>query len=403
MDLYFLFFEKANFNTIEDLMITLKNHKFFKPVFVKGFDYKEFSGSITPFLIPDEIESMAIESFIPQEALEGGSRSQANEYFQLRYQQPSQAKGTIEEYIIQNLLAYLSREDFFRISSMAFFRIEAALQEFIKQKQPEVVILPEDTDYIRGRLAHKIFKDHGISTISLWPLYYNIMWHYPLMGERYSDYYLVWNRFSKERLLENSVPKERVYIVGHPYFKNKAILRDKGRKRLFLYPLQSIEWEIEIILDLIEIFRARSDIELTIKQHPEVENPYFEKLDDLPDNVSLFPRSSSSRVLPSACCLIGQSSIMLYEALLNHIPVIQVNYEMTPPDMFIPEMEGVFKACDSQSIEYYIDLISEGRNTTLENIEDLFPFQKDSIHRIIEVLEELLMRSNFDSQPHCIN
>src|SRR5262249_51919543 len=122
--------------------------------------------------------------------------------------------------------------------------VERGLMAFARAERPRLVVLQEDTDYMRGRLAARGLQAFGATIVCLVPWYYGAFRSYPLLGKRWADQYLVPTSAYAERLRAGGVAAQRIAVVGNPAFD--ALPRTSPRRlpsdRL-LYALQGLAWE----------------------------------------------------------------------------------------------------------------------------------------------------------------
>jgi hypothetical protein len=330
---HFLFFEKANYGVAQPVMRTLHERGIVRPVFVKGFDYKESSGVIDPWWPVEPFETLDIlDSLTPPDARAADQAARAVPS-RLQVSDPGSdfesraAACLIERHLTQSWMPDVMR---------ALARVQAALGRFCVERQPRFVVLPEDTDYVRGRMAAPVLKAAGATVVILAPHYYNMFVRYPLVGRRYADHYFVMNDVLEGRLRQLEVPPDAISIVGSPAFDDLgAIPPGRPATPTFLFAAQGLATDSCVLADLVAIFRAMPGCQLLIKPHPEQRAAFSGVTGH--DNILLLDASEPARaVLARVSCVIAQTSTLLYEAMAIGRPVIVPHYEPGPLPIHLP-------------------------------------------------------------------
>lgn len=367
MSVCFLFFEKANFDTVEPLARRLLERGV-AAIAVKGFDYKELTGQISPLRIPPEIPSLDLwESCRAWDAPPEGGRQPPPE--------PT-LDGLLESFFARPEIPFLEH---------AHARMEAATRAYLREASPALVVLPEDTDYIRGRLAARICRELAIPAAVILPVYYNTQLRYPLGGSRLAARYLVLNERVKARLCRAGARPECVHVVGHPRFAAWGRREDEISAPL-LYLMQSLEWEEQIVTDLVEIFERRPQARLWLKPHPESADRSLPKL---PPNAAIL-RGGEADPISRAACIVAQSSQGLYHALFRGTPCFTVNYGSYPAEIDLPP--DLACARGRADLESLVDRALRQELPSPDLSGFLPPSGTDPVEAALELLVDMLPR-----------
>ncbi len=297
----FLFFEKANFRTIEPVVRTLAEGCKIKPIIVKGFDYKEISGQITPHVTPKEFDTIDILADTSPEE--------------------SAPAPTLPHCIKKNLETRNYFSEARRYSALVATRLETLLD----QLKPRFAIVPEDVHYAQGRLACLALRMRGIPAIAIVPPFYQVQEHSPMVGDRLADIYFVQSNRMRDRLLSQRVDPKRIFVWGCPHFRPAKIARTSARK--IVYACQGLPGE-EIILNRLHQWVDRQiGVRLEVRPHPE--------LSKVPG-----PATTLEASLGEASVLVAQSSLALYEATELGVPIVRIHFSTFVPPMYLPEPEA---------------------------------------------------------------
>jgi hypothetical protein len=348
MKVWFTAWEKADFRCIESVFDALLAHPRLDPVLVPGFDYKLVRGEVGPWRIPDRFARIVPTDLLtPAEQAAAEARAaalRAELLAEPRTGGSSARRG--ESWIEATVAATLRRclEDEALVPALAAYAgQEAALARLAELHRPRLVVLPEDTDYARGRLAARIFGAAGARVVVLSAWYYGVHEIYPLGGLRSAHHYLAMGRNFAERLVEAGADPGRVEVVGNPGF-DRIVSRRRAepaggdqpppapagpRRRTLVYALQGMPWEREIASDLEALAIQHPGLRLAVRLHPEVQRP--------PAGLPLrWHRLEGPDWLEEADGVVAQSSTALYDASVAGIPVIAVHYDPRPMPVYIP-------------------------------------------------------------------
>lgn len=213
-----------------------------------GLDYKEFCGERPGWRTPGWLESPAYDQIRCQELPRPQLRLEAS-CLPKRIRDGS----GLDPKLRFALGEALDREDLPQIE--ALYRREChALEEFIARLQPGIAILPEDSDYLRGRLAARLLREAGFYVLVLSPPFYNQVQSYPLVSPRYAQQFWVMHQGFGQRLRAAGVASAQIQIVGNPLFDSLANLsRSHAEPEKLVFALQGLPWERHILRDLLQV------------------------------------------------------------------------------------------------------------------------------------------------------
>ena len=253
----------------------------------------------------------------------------------------------------KSIKGLLDRSDFADLISKTFFEqindFKKKLGKFYVKKNISALIVPNDMSFWEN-LAIKVSKEiRRPSFVFL----HGLPGRYNNIDENRADYLIVWGDKIKEHYVKAGVPKEKILVSGHPYYKEAlksnlrfdlenvlvitksmngaqsgkgARLNDRGNSILYLYSVQSI-------LKAAGVRSARFRI------HPcENSNWYMKFIDN---EFFKLDKNNLSDSLKAASLVIGPTSTVLleavyygvnyavYEPCINDIDL--VNFKLVPP------------------------------------------------------------------------
>ncbi len=272
----------------------------------------------------------------------------------------------------------------------AYATTEMAAAKLAVSEKPSLVVLPEDTDYLRGRLLARVFREHGAYVVCLPPWYYSAFVRYPLIGTRYAHSYLVGTHSFARRLLHAGVGHERLWVVGCPVFDEVAVTPAPPPGR-FLYALQGLPWEQGIVGDLLRIFAGEPEATLILKSHPQLPRPDWLRRIRQPRNVRLAAQDKPlASLLKDTRCVIAQSSRMLFEAAVSGREILVPHYDATPLPIDIPaKNRRHVVASSAEELQRMVRQTMAGRGHSLTRA-DIAPYHPKATQRTVEVLSRLL-------------
>lgn len=361
--LFFMGFEKANMRTVVPVMEKLLYDNCLRPVFIKGFDFKEWSGEIAPAAPPDRIETMEIHSYTHKDDREHATE-RSTRFFSELEKTLGQRANTQET---NSVFSCLLRETLIKYAGLTaeYFAYEVAMRRFLEINRPKMIVIPEDTDYIRGRLIAALLKQSRTRIVILMPWFYNIFIDYPLCGDRLGHDYLVANHWVAQRLKESGVSEQRIAVTGNPAFDFLDI-RSRGHKQehiKLVYALQGLKNEHELVTTVAEITSEFSNCRLAIKPHPQFAQKRLDEIySEFGGRIDILDPSLPTKTLfDQSDCVIGQTSTLLFEAMLSGLPAIVLDADPLPLRVAIPpEIRSRIVAFDRTSLREKIEAIVGG-------------------------------------------
>lgn len=294
------------------------------------------------------------------------------------------------------------KSDFIGLINERFIkRIEGfkeKLKDFYAKNNISALIVPNDIAFFEN-LSIKVFKEiHRPSFIFL----HGLPARYNNIDENRADYLIVWGEKIKEHYIKAGVPKDKILVSGHSYYKEAvkpnlrfgfenvlvitksmngaqsgkgSQLSDRGNLILYLHSIQNILKEIGIKSVRLRIHLCEND-EWYMKF---IDNKFF-KL----DKVSL------SDSLRAATLVIGPASTVFLEAIyfgVNYVvyePSVNdidlINYKLAPP--FDGSDRRIPVAKDEESLG---KLLKDGSGVDATFLNDYIkmPFDIGCIKKII--------------------
>jgi hypothetical protein len=347
MKVWFAAWEKADFRCIESVFDALLAHPRLEPVLVPGFDYKFTRGEVQPWRIPDRFARIIPADLLtPAEQVATEARAAVLRTELLAEAGTESAPARRPDAWIEGTVAASLRrrleDEALAPALAAYAGQEAALSRLAELHRPRLVVVPEDTDYARGRLAARIFGAAGARVVVLSAWYYGVHEVYPLGGPRPAHHYLAMGRAFAERLVDAGADPGRVEVVGNPGFDHIVSRRRAEplagtqpppppvgpRGRTLLYALQGLPWEREIASDLEALAVRHPGLRLAVRRHPEMQQS-----SGLPTG---WHGLEGPDWLEEADGVVAQTSTALYDASVAGIPVIAVHYDPRPMPVYIP-------------------------------------------------------------------
>lgn len=399
MKVFFIGYEQADVPFVAPVMLALAKRDGWEPVFVPGLDFKEQRGCLALATGPPGIAVRRLQDELPPcESAAARRCGLGLRAAALGRAKTAAADGTFDARLLGTSLSSLLERPYAPELFEAYAECEAALHALARRERPRLVVLPEDTDYLRGRLAARVLRAYGATMVCLLPFFYSVFSSYPLVGERHADRYLVTHRSFADRLAGQGIAAERIEVVGNPAFDalGEASELAEGSAQ-FLYALQDVAWEREIVEDLVAIFRDLPAADLTVKAHPALSPPAWVASLAMPPNVRLVGREvESGQWLRCATCVIAQSSTMLYQASILGRAVIVPRYDPAPPGFHLPPGDRARVVARTKTeLRERIEAVLAGEGRGLAR-EEVAPFHPRSTQRVVCCLEAARARLSVD-------
>jgi len=248
----------------------------------------------------------------------------------------------------ESCLSDILNNDFFELID----DISIKLEKYLMQSSIKGLIVSYDLPFFENlsiKLLKKINKPsiiflHGLPSV------------YSILNDNLSDYLFVWGEEIKKNFLNSGFKKEKIFVVGHPLYKNYILkkikfdmsnvlvlsgcnsgaqLRDKIRYQERGYSIRYI-YSIEEILKKRGIKRAR------LRLHPS-EKPlwYKEFMDNSFYTIDTLPLSHSIR---ESSIVIGPASTVFLESVIGGVNYLvyapNVDAISSPDFPLVPPFDG---------------------------------------------------------------
>ena len=248
----------------------------------------------------------------------------------------------------ESCLVDILNNDFFELID----NISIKLDKYFRQSSVKGLIISSDLPFFENlslKLLRKINKPSIIFLHGL-PGVYNIL------NDNLSDYLFVWGEEIKKNFLNSGFKKEKIFVVGHPLYKNYILkkikfdmsnvlvisdcnsgaqLRDKIR-------YQERGYSIRYIYSIEEILKKRGIKRAMLRLHPN-ENPFWYKkfMDNSFYSIDKLPLFDSIR---KSSIVIGPASTVFLESLINGVNYLvyspNVDVMSTPDFPLVPPFDG---------------------------------------------------------------
>lgn len=173
--------------------------------------------------------------------------------------------------IFDRIFLFLIKEKFYSLETKILLKQLKGevdrLTRFIRYGKPDLLIIPEDTDAMRGRLAATIARNKKIATMVFLPLYYDWIGTYPLLGKRIADRWVVPGLNYKKRLLQYNINGKNI-SMRHLDITTKNRTGENKKDKYYVAALQDNDEQDIFIQMLIDTFKLIPDKKLVFKYHP---------------------------------------------------------------------------------------------------------------------------------------
>ncbi|MFN8389427.1 MAG: hypothetical protein U0136_03975 [Bdellovibrionota bacterium] len=208
---------------------------------------------------------------------------------------------------------------------------EQALENLLVTLRPDLVVLPEESDYIRGALACECCRCFGVRTEVYYSRYHNRFASYPRLVEGGSERYFVRDNALSNVLVAQGVARSKIEKIKDPALTASPQTTEEAELDL-LFVLQNNFWEPQIIQDLGTLTKA-SELRIGFRQHPRAFNKaaaatasQFPKLIDL-------SAVEAQRSLIASRVVLAHSSHLLEVAKTHHVRTAGIDYSGFPPEL----------------------------------------------------------------------
>jgi hypothetical protein len=391
MTIFFVAYEQANVVCIAPVLRALAGQGAWDPIFVPGTDFKAHRG-LAEAIAPAGVRVWQLR--VPPGAVATGHAADAHRTVLDRVRELGAGLTESNDFECRVVGAAMQRvfaQPYMPEVCATYAAVAQGLAAFARSERPALVVLAEDTDYMRGRLAARVLLACGATVVCLVPWYYGAFRSYPLIGTRWAARYLVPTRSYGERLVAGGVARDRIAIVGDPALDAlPAAAGHPSRPGGLLYALQGLPWEREIITDLVEIVRSERRATLHIKPHPRLPVPAWLQDVETAGNVVVADRDADVRaLLIEATAVVGQSSKMLYEASILGCAVIVPHYDATPLVLDLPDTDREHVVARTRkALRRKVELVLTGRGRGLTRAE-IAPHHPHATARVVECLQSV--------------
>lgn len=291
--------------------------------------------------------------------------------------------------VCPELAAFLERVDLFALGQTVATHA-AALKVFLQDQKFDLVVLPEDTDYARGRVGAKVCSDLGLRTAVLFPLYYNLFRSFPLYPSGLVSNYGVMNQAMAGRLIQAGVPTEGIQVTGVAGLDGHRPIRRPNLPALWLLQGKPNEYRLARLFSRV---LGELGIELWVRPHPRVRRPDFE----VEGAHWVDPNRPLSDYLDRVGIVVGQTSGGLVQALSVGLPALFVHFDFGPSPF---DLSGGLEPLRIETPSQFRDALLAWRANSLAwDSGALFGGQGTSLTRTVNWISDLLSVSARTATP----
>lgn len=218
----------------------------------------------------------------------------------------------------------------------------------VKKFNPDLVLTSTSYGFSVEKKILRIAQGYKIPTVSIIDYWSNYWLRFVKESEKKDsrylpDYIVAIDRGMKKEMMAVGFPKERVKVLGNPYFESFRLFKIKTKRKekrdykiVFVsQPLRSIYGrknlqtdEYSALKDILEIlpqFKNKSrKISLIIRMHPKegIEKYKKEIKNVFLNNIKIDKNTHVERLISDADLIIGINSALLFQASFSGVPVI---------------------------------------------------------------------------------
>ena len=257
----------------------------------------------------------------------------------------------------------------------------------IDQINPDIFLAIEVNYILRN--AVRYCKQKGIRTIVVQhgtPNKYSLHAFVPFEG----DLFLAWGAFSKDFLVQNNMPPEKIKIVGGiPFDRTLALLPDKmhiaqtlnidPQKKWILFTTQAsgagnIPTPEEISAGVTETAKAlgkNNDVQLIFQVHPSQNIEYIEAfLRDIPShNYIVCKYKDTEELIKTSDAMITFFSTTAMDAILLKKPLMLINLSEDRDFFPFAKMGVAIGVYDAQDISSSVENLLNGFSFEIKNYD----------------------------------
>jgi UDP-N-acetylglucosamine 2-epimerase len=295
------------------------------------------------------------------------------------------------------------------------------MRNVLEIERPNIVIVPDDTG-LAGKTLVKLAKKRHIPTLTVQHGTIDDVLNYM---DVQSDIIAVWGKISKNLLIENGVPPNKLVITGMPV-SDMILTRDRKTKSL-VYEKWGISRAKKIAVwtpspydgirshdspkineqtlkTLSAVFRAFPDKQLVVKLHPlDSDKMYKKVLAQIGDKHAIVIKHFDTYDLLYSCeFLMVCNSTTGVEAMILDKPVIVVNLFDVPENVPYARSGAALRATNKDELIWSINAISKKGSEAEELQQKRRKFVDDYAYkidgqaskRIVEVVDLMMKGSN---------
>jgi UDP-N-acetylglucosamine 2-epimerase len=291
--------------------------------------------------------------------------------------------------------------------------LQREAREVLLRVKPDLMVVPEDTDYLRGRLWASLAKQYQIPVCVIWPAWYNFIQIYPCIAKRIAQKWLVFGMHSKRFLISHGVDASEISCVGSLRFEQLAMQRKylSGNairqqynimlpKNYILFVAQIRDDTEYYIRKLIAAVETVPGLSLLIKVHPDDRMESFSWLSALcrkNRDISVSKTIPFKESIYYSKAIVTLSSTAAFEALIMKKAVILLQFNHTVDEFALRGKKSPFHyAVNEDALRLVITKILKSKTCTNrihreQFITDMFGrFDGSSPQRIVRALDDMI-------------
>lgn len=239
--------------------------------------------------------------------------------------------------------------------------------------------------------AIKLCKENGKKTVSILDFWGNYKERFSYKNEIiYPDKYLIMDEVAYEACIETGIPKEILYVVGHPgldYYVNHRVKHRENRKILFLSQPLSLLYNNELGYNEFNTFEdilnasKKTGYSVKIRFHPKETEQMRKRY-----GAYMAEDGILEEIISNYNIVMGMHTMGLLQCVLMGMPTISYEPNMKCEERCISTVLGI-----TESVHSYERLIEVlGEKITMGDITHTpIWFDGESTQRCIEEIAEL--------------
>ena len=236
---------------------------------------------------------------------------------------------TLSQLILKNLLTRQFQSPPFEQLLFHYCQARFAFAQFLTDEKPQVVVLPEEGEFLKGAAAAGVCQEAGVPTIVLASPHWNLLPTRPWVGRHSAAAYVISEQTVYDLLLARGISREKIFLASGSTLP--AEHREPQPHQRLLFPLQGQAGDQVILGDLYALLPEFENIELVVKAHPDLD-PSLREVppSSISSRVTFLAEGNIASALATATAVIGGDSIVLHQGRAFGIPGIEVNYSGMP-------------------------------------------------------------------------